>query len=84
MATDDEGHVHLVTTDGPMLILGGYTRRSLAERHSRTITGAGVLTLELRDSLPDSVLELLGEEFEDDDTPVEDPTNGACERGVPK
>lgn len=76
--------VHLVITDGPMLVLGAYSRPSLADRHSRTITGASVLELEILDELPESVIDLLGEEFEDGDTPVEDPTSGELARGVPK
>lgn len=64
--------VFLVTTDAPLCVLGAYSRVSLADRHSRTITGAGVMALEVRDELPPEVLALLGEDFEEDDTPVDD------------
>jgi hypothetical protein len=61
--------VYIVLSDGP-LILGAYTKPSPAHVHGRTITGASVVMVELLDRIPDSVLELLGEDFEDDDTPV--------------
>jgi hypothetical protein len=65
--------VFLVTTDAPLCVLAAYSRGPLADRHSRCITGAGVLALEVLDELPDDVIDMIGGDFEDDDTPVEDP-----------
>jgi hypothetical protein len=64
--------VFLVTTDAPLCVLGAYSRPDLADRHSRCITGAGVLALEVLDALPSDVIDMLGDDFEDDDTPVVD------------
>lgn len=55
------------------LVIAVYTGErapSLAQRHARTITGASVLTTEALTELPDSVIDALHEDFDDDDTPV--------------
>lgn len=67
------GSASVVVTDSPMMILGGYSRPGPALSHARTITGASVVTVQILDRLPDAVMDLLNEDFEDDeDTPVTD------------
>jgi hypothetical protein len=55
------------------MVLAVYSRADLAHIHMRTVTGAYVLPMHLRDQLPRSVLDQYdgGAEFDDDDpTPV--------------
>lgn len=64
---------YIVLCDGPM-ILGGYKGPRAANNahiHSRTITGASVVMVQLLDTLPEIVRDALGDDFDDQpDTPV--------------
>lgn len=61
--------ISIVVCDG-LFVLGAYRDPNLAHTHARTVTGASVLLIELRSELPESVIDVLGGDFEDDDTPV--------------
>lgn len=61
--------ISIVLCDGSF-VLGAYRDGNLAHTHARTVTGASVVTIELLSELPDSVLDALGDDFDDDDTPV--------------
>jgi len=65
--------VYLVVGDRT-LILGAYFHQAHANVHSRCITGASVVTIEVYDTLPEAIIDQLQEDFEDDedDTPVTD------------
>lgn len=62
--------VHLVLVPGPPFVLGVYWNSVHAAIHARTVTGAFPAVAEIVERLPDSVRELLFEDFEGDDTPV--------------
>lgn len=83
MPTRQREPVFLVLTDtGPFMVFGAYQRdpdrggaRRAAEiacAHQRTITGATVVAVDVREDLPESVSAMIAEvEFGDDgDTPV--------------
>ena len=57
------------------IILAVYAEAGLAHIHMRTVTGAFVLPMHLRDTLPSSVIEQYDGGFDDDDdpTPVTEP-----------
>lgn len=64
--------IYVVVTPGA-IVLGVYTREDLAHMHMRTVTGAVVVPALLRDALPLTVIDELGEDFDDDPTPVTEP-----------
>jgi hypothetical protein len=54
-----------------VMVIAVYSRADLAHIHMRTVTGAYVLPVHLRDELPESVIEQYDGGFHDDDpTPV--------------
>lgn len=70
--------IHVVL--GESIVLGAYTRADIAYRHARCITGADVVSCELREALPPEILADIELEWEDDEmTPeiVADPDAGA-------
>ena len=72
------GVVYLVVCESPLMILAAYVgpRAShTAHTHARTVTGAGVVCVQSLTELPESVADLINEDFEDvdEDTPVVEP-----------
>ena len=64
--------IYVVIASGG-LVLGVYERSELAHMHMRCVTGAIVIPTLVRHELPQSVLDKLGDEFDDDPTPVTKP-----------
>lgn len=62
--------VYIVLADG-IMVLGVYSKGTLAHVHARTITGASVVMCQVLDELPWAVRDELGEDFDEGaDTPV--------------
>ncbi len=73
MTTASSRPIFIVLAGG--LILDAYTNRDSAELHRKCVTGADVVSCELRDQVPDEIREDLSVEWnaeESDDTPVMD------------
>ena len=64
--------VYLVLTDCPLMVLGAYWRAEPAHTHARTVTGASVVAVMVLEKLPGDVIELLLEDFDDAETPVDE------------
>lgn len=64
--------VYIVVGAGP-IVLGVYRHEHHADMHKRTVTGAQVVPATVRERLASEVLDQLGEDFDDDPTPVTEP-----------